>query len=346
VTLPIHVALIGYGMAGKVFHAPVIQAVPGLRLVTIQSSQPQKVHSDWPEVWVSTTFEEVIESPQIDLVVIATPNNTHYELARRALEAGKHVVVDKPFTLFAHEARALQVLAQAQGRVLAVFQNRRWDGDFMTLQKMVEAGTLGEVVYFESHFDRYRPVVQNRWREQPGPGSGLWYDLGPHLADQALLLFGWPQALYADIGMQRYGAQADDYFHVLLRYPRLRVVLHASALVPGGSPRFVVHGTQASLVHFGLDTQEKALRVGLRPGEPNWKPDPCEAWLHRPEQAPQPIVVEPGDYRRFYEGVRDAIQGKGPNPVPPEQAVRLMELLEAAQKSALERREIVLGSET
>lgn len=311
-TLPIHVALVGYGMAGKVFHAPVIQAVPGLRLVTILSSQPQKVHSDWPEVWVSASLEEIVENSQIDLVVIATPNNTHYELARRALEAGKHVVVDKPFTLFAHEARALQALAQAQGRVLAVFQNRRWDGDFITLRKIVEAGALGEVVYFESHFDRYRPVVQNRWREQPGPGSGLWYDLGPHLADQALLLFGWPQAVYADIGMQRYGAQADDYFHVLLRYPRLRVVLHASALVPGGSPRFVVHGTQASLVHHGLDGQEKALRAGLRPGEPAWKPDGCEAWLRRPEQAPEPVVVEPGDYRRFYEGVRDAIQGKGP----------------------------------
>lgn len=218
-TLPIHVALIGYGLAGKVFHAPVIQAVPGLRLVTIQSSQPQKVRADCPEVWVSASFEEVIQAPQIDLVVIATPNHTHFELARRALEAGKHVVVDKPFTLWAQEARALAELAQAQKRLLSVFQNRRWDGDFLSLQRVLEAGTLGEVVYFESHFDRYRPAVQPRWREQAGPGSGIWYDLGPHLADQALLLFGWPQAVFADIAFQRLGAEAPDYFHVLLATP-------------------------------------------------------------------------------------------------------------------------------
>ncbi len=341
-TLPIHVALIGYGLAGKVFHAPVIQAVPGLRLVTIQSSQPEKVRADWPEVWVSSASEEVVENPQIDLVVIATPNHTHYELARRALEAGKHVVVDKPFTLNAHQARTLAELAEAQERVLSVFQNRRWDGDFLTLRRIVEDGTLGEVVYFESHFDRYRPEVQYRWREQAGPGSGIWYDLGPHLADQALQLFGWPQAIFADIGMQRQGALAPDYFHVLLRYSRLRVVLHASALVPGGSPRFVVHGTQASLVQYGLDTQEKALKEGLRPGAPGWELEGSKAWLYRPEQAPEPVFVEAGDYRRYYEGVRDAIRGEGPNPVPPEQAVRLMELLDAAHKSDLERREVSL----
>jgi predicted dehydrogenase len=168
--------------------------------VTIQSSQPTKVRADWPEVWVSTTFEEVITSPAIDLVVIATPNPTHFELTRCALEAGKHVVVDKPFTLNAHQARTLAELAEARGRMLSVFQNRRWDGDFLALRRIVEAGSLGEVVYFESHFDRYRPEVQDHWREQAGPGSGIWYDLGPHLADQALLLFGWPEAVFADIG--------------------------------------------------------------------------------------------------------------------------------------------------
>jgi len=340
--LPIHVALISYGTAGKVFHAPLIQAVPGLHLVTIQSSQPTKVRADWPEVWVSTTFEEVITSPAIDLVVIATPNPTHFELTRRALEAGKHVVVDKPFTLNAHQARTLAELAEARGRMLSVFQNRRWDGDFLALRRIVEAGSLGEVVYFESHFDRYRPEVQDHWREQAGPGSGIWYDLGPHLADQALLLFGWPEAVFADIGRQRQGAQAPDYFHVLLRYSRLRVVLHASALVPGGSPRFVVHGTQGSLVLHGLDSQEKALKEGLRPGAPGWQPEGSEAWLYRSKQPPEPIFVEAGDYRRYYEGVRDAIRGQGPNPVPPEQAVRLMELLEAAHISALERREVAL----
>ncbi len=345
-TLPIHVALIGYGMAGKIFHAPVIQAVPGLRLVAIQSSQPDKVNADWPEVWVSQTFEEVIQNPQIDLVVIATPNTTHFELARRALLAGKHVVVDKPFTLYSSEARVLAAMASEGQRLLAVFQNRRWDDDFLTLRKLVEAGALGEVVYFESHFDRYRPQVQNRWREQAGPGSGLWYDLGPHLADQALELFGPPLAVYADIAQQREHAQTPDYFHVLLRYPRLRVVLHASALAPGGSARFVVHGTAGSFVCRGLDAQEALLKQGLRPGGPGWEARQDEAWLYRPDHAPDPVPLEAGDYRRFYEGVRDAIWQQGPNPVPPEQAVRLMEVLEAAIRSAAERQEVPLEVET
>ncbi|MCS7067747.1 MAG: oxidoreductase [Meiothermus sp.] len=341
-TLPIHTALIGYGMAGRVFHAPVIQAVPGLRLVTIQSSQPEQVRSDWPEVWVSQTFREVVENPQIDLVVIATPNHTHFELAQSALQAGKHVVVDKPFTLTAAEARILQEEARSRGRFLSVFQNRRWDGDYLTLRKLLYQGTLGEAIYFESRFDRYRPEVQNRWREQAGPGSGLWYDLGPHLLDQALELFGRPLAVYADLARQREQAQTPDYVHVLLRYPRLRVVLHASALVPGGSPRFMVHGTLASFVSSGLDGQEALLKQGLRPGAAGWAPEPCEGWLYHPHRAAERVPMEPGDYRRYYEGVRDAIRQEGPNPVPPEQAVRLMEVLEAALKSAQEGREIPL----
>ncbi|MBO1435621.1 oxidoreductase [Meiothermus sp. CFH 77666] len=340
---PIHVALIGYGFAGRVFHAPIIQNVPGLRLVTVASSKPEKVKSDWPDLWVSESIEEVINHSELDLVVIATPNATHFDLARRALQAGKHVVVDKPFTILASEARALASLAAERGKVLSVYQNRRWDGDFLTLRKLVLQGVLGEVVYLESHFDRYRPEVQNRWRDQAGPGSGLWYDLGPHLADQALELFGMPQAVYADIAQQRYQAQAPDYFHVLLRYPRLRVVLHASALVPGGSPRFVVHGTEASFASRGLDGQEALLKQGLRPGQEGWSPALSEGWLYRPDQAAEPVPMEPGDYRRFYEGVRDAIRQEGPNPVPPEQAVRLMEVLEAAIESANEHREIPLG---
>jgi len=339
---PIHVALIGYGLAGQVFHAPVIQAVAGLRLVTVVSSQPEKVRADWPEVWVSSSAEEVFSSPQIDLVVVATPNSTHFELAQQALQAGKHVVVDKPFTIRAAEARLLAELAAVRGRLLSVYQNRRWDGDFLTVQELVRSGLLGEVVHFESHFDRYRPEVRPRWREQAGPGSGLWYDLGPHLADQALQLFGPPQAVYADMVQMRENAQTTDYFHVLLRYPRRRIILHASALVAAGSPRFVVHGTQGSFVKHGLDPQEDALRQGLQPGREGWGQDPSEGWLYRPGQSPQTIPTRPGDYSRFYQAVRDAILQTGPNPVPPEQAVRLMELIEAAQRSAIERREISL----
>lgn len=339
---PIHVALIGYGFAGRVFHAPLIRSVSGLRLVTIASGRPEQVKSDWPEIWVSESTQEVITHPEIDLVVIATPNQTHFELAQRALQAGKHVVVDKPFTIRADEARALASLAAQTNRLLSVYQNRRWDGDFQTVQRLLQAATLGEVVYFESRFDRYRPQVRHLWREQDGPGSGLWYDLGPHLADQALQLFGPPAAVYADMAGQRDGAQTTDYFHVLLRYARLRVVLHASMLVAGGSPRFVLHGTQGSFVKYGQDTQEAALRQGLLPGVAGWGHDSLEGQLYLPEQAPEPIPTQPGDYRHFYAAVRDAILHKGPNPVAPEQAVQLMELLEAAIQSAAERREVSL----
>lgn len=339
---PIHVALIGYGFAGQVFHAPVIQSVPGLRLVTAVSSKPEKVKSDWPDLWVSESVEEVLSNPEMDLVVIATPNHTHADLAQRALQAGKHVVVDKPFTLRAREARSLASLAAQMDKVLSVYQNRRWDSDFLTVRQILQAGTLGEVVHFESHFDRYRPEVRNRWREQAGPGTGLWYDLGPHLADQALLLFGPPKAVYADMALQRNQARTTDYFHVLLRYARLRVVLHASTLVVGGSPRFVIHGTQGSFIKYGLDTQEEALKQGHFPGQPGWGQDRLEGQLYLPDQPPQSLAGEPGDYRHFYAGVRDAILQKGPNPVTPEQAVQLMELLEAALQSATERREVFL----
>lgn len=342
---PIHVALIGYGFAGQVFHAPVIRGVPGVRLVTVVSSKPEKVKSDWPDLWVSESVEEVMAHTELDLVVIATPNHTHADLAQRALLAGKHVVVDKPFTIRSSEAKALAALAAQMDKLLSVYQNRRWDGDFLTVRRLLQEGTLGEVVHFESHFDRYRPVVRHRWREQAGPGSGLWYDLGPHLADQALQLFGPPQAVYADMALQRDHAQTTDYFHVLLRYARLRVVLHASTLVVGGNPRFVIHGTLGSFTKYGLDTQEEALKQGMRPGMPGWGQDPVEGQLYRPEQAPQSVACEPGDYRHFYAGVRDAILHKGPNPVTPTQAVQLMELLEAAIQSATERREISLEVE-
>ena len=203
------VALLGYGYAGRTFHAPLIVSVPGLRLTAVGSGNPAKVHVDLPEADVGTV-EEVLARPGIDVVVIATPNDTHVDLARRALEAGKHVVVDKPFTLTLAEARELALLAGRTGRQLSVFHNRRWDADFLTVQRLIAGGELGEIVHFEAHFDRYRPEVRPRRRETSVPGGGLWYDLGPHLVDQALRLFGPPSAVYGDLTRQREGAQAID----------------------------------------------------------------------------------------------------------------------------------------
>ncbi len=338
---PVRVLLVGYGFAGQTFHAPVISAVPGLELVGVASSQPQKVQADWPKVWVNPLAEESIQQPGVDLVVIATPNQTHFSLAKQALLAGKHVVVDKPLTLSLAEAEELVALAKERGLLLSVYQNRRWDADFLSLKKLLETQTLGEVVHFESHFSRYRPEVRQRWREQDGPGSGLWYDLGPHLADQALQLFGPPLAIFADLELQRQGAQAVDYCHVLLRYPKLRVILHASALVAGGNPRFVVHGTQGSYLKHGLDTQEDALKRSEKPGSVGWGLDPLEGTLYRPDQPPQALPNRPGDYRKYYEGIRDALLHGADNPVSPEQALQVMKALELGLKSTAEKREIL-----
>lgn len=338
-TQPLKVALIGYGFAGQTFHAPFIAAVPGLQLHLVGSSQPQRVQADWPQVQVLPP-QAALAHPEVDLMVVATPNTSHFALAQQALRAGKHVVVDKPFTLTVQEALALKALAEQTGRLLSVYHNRRWDADFRTLQGLLERGELGQVVHFESHFDRYRPQVRGRWREQDLPGSGLWFDLGPHLADQALRLFGPPQALYADFALQREGAQAVDYFHVLLRYPRLRVILHGGSLVAGGQPRFLVHGTRGSFVKYGLDPQEEALKAGIRPGAPGWGHDPQEGDLYLPGEPVGKVPNQPGNYGLYYQAIRDAITQGGANPVPPEQAIQVMQVIELANQSAGLKREL------
>lgn len=343
-TTPLNVGLLGFGYAAATFHAPLIAAVPGLRLKAISSSRPNNVHAAWPGVSVCDTPEQLIARSDIDLVVVATPNNTHAPLATQALLAGKHVVVDKPFTLNVQEARDLIGLADQQQRLLSVFHNRRWDGDFMSIQALLKRQALGRIVYFESHFDRYRPVVPQRWRDSGEPGSGLWYDLGPHLLDQALQLFGLPQTLSLDLAQQRDNSRADDWFHAVLHYDPLRVVLHASALTAQVAPRFTVHGTSGSLTKFGLDTQETALKSRLYPPQTNWGEDPTPLLLTLSDTNQQLTesrqVCVPGNYMRYYEGIRDAVQQGGPNPVPAEDALRVMELIELGFISAKEGRRV------
>ncbi|GHD61481.1 oxidoreductase [Jeongeupia chitinilytica] len=341
----LNVALVGYGYAGKTFHAPLIAGIPGMSLAAIVSSSRDKVAADWPQVAVHADVATVLADPAIGLVVIATPNDTHFDLARRALDAGKHVVVDKPFTVTVAEARELEAIARKAGRVLSVFHNRRWDADFLTLKTLIDTGKLGDVVQFESHFDRFRPQVRQRWREADVPGAGLWYDLGPHIVDQALQLFGKPDAVFADFNRRRDGALATDYFHVLLRYPKTRVILHGSVLVPGGSPRFVVHGTAASFIKHGLDVQEDQLKAGRQPGCKGWGIDDQHGVRYVGNaDAPhvEPVATLPGDYRHYYAGVRDAIVEGSPNPVPAAEAILVMEVIELAIRAAAERRELAL----
>lgn len=334
---PLNVGVIGCGYATATFHAPLIRAVAGLDLVAVSSSDPAKAAALLPGVTVEADPQALIARPDIDLVVIPTPNDTHHPLAAAALDAGRHVVVDKPFTLTVAQGADLIERARRGGRLLSVFHNRRWDGDFLTLSRLVADGTLGRVVELTSTFERYRPSVPVRWRDQGGPGSGLWYDLGPHLLDQALCLFGMPATLTLDLARLRDGALADDWFQAVLGYERARVILRAGTLVAEPAPRFTAHGTLGSYIKRGLDPQEAAMKSGILPGAPGWgvDPDPGTLTLAGPDSAMEhrPAPALAGDYRHFYTGVRDAILALDggpphPNPVPASEALAVMRLIE------------------
>ncbi|MGP4129799.1 oxidoreductase [Pantoea tagorei] len=341
----LRVGLMGYGFASKTFHAPLIAGTPDVELAAISSSDEAKVHADWPQVKVVADPQALLEDPSLQLIVIPTPNDTHFPLAKAALNAGKHVVVDKPFTVTLSQARELEALAKAKGLLLSVFHNRRWDSDFLTLKQLLNKGTLGEVRYFESHFDRFRPEVRQRWREMKGAGSGIWYDLGPHLLDQALQLFGAPVAINVDMAEMRPGAQTTDYFHATLTYPQRRVVLHASMLVAAESPRYVVHGLRGSYVKYGLDPQEDRLKAGDFPPGEEWGYDMRDGVLTLADGEgvkEETLMTQPGNYPAYYAAVRDAISGRGSNPVTAEEAIQVMELIELGLQSAEKRQTLSL----
>ncbi len=339
----LNVALVGYGFVGKVFHAPLIAATPGLHLHTVVSTRPDDVRADWNGMHVELTLDGALRNDAIDLVVIATPNTLHASQAHAALDAGKHVVVDKPFTVTVQEARDVMDHATRVQRVLSVFHNRRYDSDYVTLGTLIRSGTLGDVTQYESHFDRFRLDVRDRWRERAGPGAGLWYDLGPHLVDQALQLFGAPLGITADIAVQRDGGITDDYFHAVLRYARTRVMLHASTIMAANDLRFSVHGTAGSFVKQGMDSQEDALKAGRTPGDEHWGHDARPGTLTTvagDALTTRTVDGLPGDYREYYVAARDAIRGTGPNPVPAEQALTVMQLIEAGIESSRRRCEV------
>ncbi len=341
----VRVLLVGYGFASATFHAPLIQAVQGLELAGVVSRDPAKVHAQWPGVPVYPDLAQGMAHCDAPLVVIASPNDTHHPLAAQALAAGRHVVVDKPFTLTVAEADDLIARAQSAQRVLSVFHNRRWDSDFLELQRLQAEGTLGRWTHVESHFDRFRPEVRQRWRESDQPGGGLWYDLGPHLLDQALQLLGPPDSLWLDTALQRDGARADDWFHAVLAYGSLRVVLHASALTARLAPRWLVHGTLGSYETWGLDAQEDALKAGINPQNADWGLDPRPGTLTLAEgDALRTHTLAPtqGDYKRYYADLRDALLDPAQHavPVPATQAREVMRWIELGLQSQREGRVI------
>ncbi|MEH4710625.1 oxidoreductase [Enterobacter ludwigii] len=342
----IRVGLIGYGYASKTFHAPLIAGTPGMALAAVSSSDATKVHADWPSVPVVSEPKHLFNDPNIDLIVIPTPNDTHFPLAKAALEAGKHVIVDKPFTVTLSQARELDALAKSFGRVLSVFHNRRWDSDFLTVKALLNEGTLGEILFFESHFDRFRPQVRNRWREQAGPGSGIWYDLAPHVLDQAVNLFGLPVSMTVDLAQLRPGAQTTDYFHAILSYPQRRIVLHGTMVAAAESARYILHGTRGSYVKFGLDPQEERLKNGERLPQEDWGYDMRDGVVTRvegEERVEETLLTIPGNYPAYYAAVRDALNGTGDNPVPASQAIQIMELIELGIESAKYRATLCLA---
>lgn len=336
----VQVGVIGFGLGGRVFHAPVISAVPGLQLAAIVERSGDSARAAYPDARVVRSVGELLAIDSIELVVVTTPNPTHLDLARQCLQAGRHVVVDKPFATTYAEAAELVRIAQDCGRLITVYQNRRWDGDFLTLRRVVKDGSLGRLVLFESHMERYRPSLKaEAWREQPTPGSGLWFDLGPHLLDQAFVLFGAPESMTAELRAERDGAVVDDAFDVVLHYPKLRVLLRSNLLTCAPGPRFRLNGVRGSFVKYGSDPQEDALKGGAKLNSPNWGQEPAENWgtlsIAEGERVSQTRVpTETGNYSRYYQNVRDAIVAGAPLDVSPQHALDIMRALELGIESS------------
>jgi predicted dehydrogenase len=352
---PLRAGLVGYGLAGSVFHAPLIAATEGLTLDTVVTSNPERqrqARAEHPDVRVAATPDELFDrAADLDLVVIASPNRTHVPLAATALEAGLPVVVDKPIAGTAAEARELAALADERGLLLSVFQNRRWDNDFLTLRKLLAEGELGEVWRFESRFERWRPQLKGGWRESGDPAEigGLLYDLGSHVVDQALVLFGPVTGVYAASDVRRAGARTDDDTFIALTHASgVRSHLYVSATTAQLGPRFRVLGSKAGYVKYGLDPQEASLREGERPGAGAWGVEPEELWgrVGSGESPvtgggrPEPTV--PGDYPAYYAAVAKALLEGAPNPVTALEAAAALDVLEAARRSAREKVTVTL----
>jgi predicted dehydrogenase len=337
----IDVGLIGFGLAGRAFHAPVIRAVSGLRLAAILQRSGSEAAEQYPDVRIVRSVEELLSIESIRLIAIATPNDTHYPFARQCLAAGRDVVVDKPFTAALAEAVALVQFAQQSGRLLTVYQNRRYDGDFQAIRQLVAGGALGRIVRFETNYDRFRPQIRpEAWREKSGPGTGILFDLGPHLIDHAFVLFGLPEAITADVRNERDNAVTDDAFDIVLHYPAgMRALLRSTMLAASPRPRFVLHGTRGGFSKQSFDPQENNLRRGEIPKDTAWGAEPEEDWgvltLYDGEKPSQRRIPSgTGDYRDFYANVRDAILGKAALAVTPQHALDVMRMLELARQSS------------
>ncbi|HEY3401870.1 MAG TPA: oxidoreductase, partial [Ohtaekwangia sp.] len=332
-------ALLSYGMSGEIFHAPLLRAHPGFKLSAILQRNSDKARSRYPDVKIVRRAEDIFQDSSIDLVVINTPNETHFDFASQALHAGKHVIVEKPFTVSVDEADKLIALAKEKKKIITVFQNRRWDGDFMTLRKVIENNWLGKIVELEVHYDRFRNYIEaNTWKEDWGRGSGILYNLGSHMLDQVIALFGMPAEVDARIGIQRPGGKVHDYYDIRMQYNGFHAIVKSSYLVREQGPRYIVHGTEGSFVKYGLDPQEQALKEGKIPGTTGWGTEEKVFWgklntmlngLH----VEGPVETIPGNYLSFYQNVYEAIRDGKPLAVKAEESRDGIKLIEACYLS-------------
>jgi len=348
----INVGLIGFGLAGRVFHEPLISSIEGMIITKVLSSRKEELLSILPDAEIVDHIDHILDDPAIDLVINCGPNTVHYSYTKKALEAKKNIIVEKPFVISISEGRELIELAKKNNVILSVFQNRRFDSDFLTIKKLFEANKFGQIKEFESHFDRYQPLVrENKWREKKGLGNGILFDLGSHLIDQMLCLFGEPVSLIADVCAQKDEGEVTDYFHLIFKYSNgLRVILHSSSF-GDTSPRFRVVGERGSYIKYGMDPQEGQSREGIRP---NYESFGVENKSHsgifytwRDEQRLEEVIVsERGCYRDYYQNISNIIKGETQEySVRANEALRVVELIEAAYTSSREAREIIFLKE-
>ncbi|HEY6447594.1 MAG TPA: Gfo/Idh/MocA family oxidoreductase [Acidobacteriaceae bacterium] len=343
---PVRVGVVGFGLAGRIFHTRVVEATPGLDLACVVQRTGDEAACEHPGVRIARSVEDMLGDVGIQLVVVATPSYSHFELAAQCLREQRHVVVDKPFTLAATETAQLIKMARERKLLLVPYQNRRWDGDFQTVRQVLASGDLGRLVTCESHFDRFRPEPRTSvWRESGGPGSGILFDLGPHLVDQALQLFGTPAAIEADVRIDRENGAADDAFDLRLEYEsphRLTVLLRSTltARLPG--PRFLLHGARGSFIKWGIDPQEDQLKAGLTFDSPEFGVEPESSWgeLTLADGESWRVPTQRGDYREFYANVRDTMLGHAELAVKPEQAWQTTRLIELARESSRNGRRV------
>ena len=343
---PIKTALLSYGMSGEIFHAPLLAVNPGFDLTTVLQRNSDKAKQRYPHTKIARSVDEVINDNGVELVVINTPNDSHHQYATQALEAGKNVIVEKPFTVSTQEADNLIALAKKKGRLLTVFQNRRWDGDFMTVKKVLDNRWVGKIAEFELHYDRYRNYIEaNTWKEEQGPGSGILYNLGSHMLDQVLVLFGMPSEVDARVGAQRPNGKVEDFYDIRMHYTDFHAIVKSSYLVREATPRYILHGTEGSFVKYGIDPQEQALKDGKIPGTPGWGTEGKDLWgklnttvggLHL-EGSVETIA---GDYTQFYKSVHDSIRNDKPLAVKPEESRNVIRLIEACYESNSARKAV------